>query len=238
MSGSWTPGFAILWAKPTRRSAASQPVRTIRSEEGSNNRRSPVPSRPAIVSASLAPARLRPSALSSVSAPDPVPDGGVRSATGRCGMIRANLRQRLTSDDLDLSIDLLGHGRAAGRRYFAELLTDEGPDRLLDQPELPGLLLRAPRLNAPSAPLFFYVLVRHGLKGSGIDDMRLSDYLGSLLLEFGLGDRAGRISDHDDETRRYVVDLLADLGTARGQRAFLILAHQGNWSLWLAGVFP
>jgi len=153
-------------------------------------------------------------------------------------MIRANLRQRLTSDDFDLAIDLLAGGQPAGRRYYADLMTEEGPDRLLDQPGLADLLRRAPCMDRPSAPLFFYVLVRHGLCESGIDDTRLSDYLGSLLLEFGLRDRAYRIAQHDDESRHYLVDLIADLSTARGQRAFLILAHLGNFSLWLAGVFP
>lgn len=153
-------------------------------------------------------------------------------------MIRPNLRQRLAAEDFQLAIDLLGQGRPAGRQYFAQLMAEEGPDRLLDQPGLPDLLRRAPGMETPSAPLFFYVLVRHGLRESGIDDMRLSDYLGSLLMEFGLRDRAHRIAAHDDDSRHYLVDLVGDLRTARGQRAFLILAHLGNFSLWLAGIFP
>lgn len=141
-------------------------------------------------------------------------------------------------DDFQLAVDLLGQGRPAGGRYFAQLMAEEGPDRLLDQPGLPDLLRRAPAMDAPSAPLFFYVLVRHGLRESGIDDTRLSDYLASLLLEFGLRDRAHRITSHDDEHREYLVDLVADVHSARGQRAFLVLAHLGNYSLWLAGIFP
>ena len=153
-------------------------------------------------------------------------------------MIHANLRQRLTTSDFQLAIDLLGRGRPAGKAYFGGLLAEEGPDRLLDQPGLPDLLRQAPGMDVPSAPLFFYVLVRHGLRESGIDDTRLSDYLGSLLLEFGARDRATRITAHDDESRRYLTDLIADLQSAEGRRAFMILAHLGNFSLWLAGVFP
>jgi hypothetical protein len=153
-------------------------------------------------------------------------------------MIRANLRQRLTAEDFQLAIDLLGQGRPAGSRYFEGLMAEEGPDQLLDQPGLPDLLRGARGMEAPSAPLFFYVLVRHGLRESGIDDTRLSDYLGSLVMEFGLRDRAHRIAAHDDESRHYLVDLVGDLRTARGQRAFLTLAHLGNFSLWLAGIFP
>src|SRR5436190_22218552 len=59
-----------------------------------------------------------------------------------------------------------------------------------------------------------------------------------MLLEFGVRDRANRVSEHDDDTRRYLVDLVADLREARGQRAFLLCAHLGNYSLWLSGIFP
>ena len=153
-------------------------------------------------------------------------------------MIRANLRQRLSASDFDLVIALLGRGRPAGQRYYADLMAEEGPDRLLDEPGLAGLLRGAPLAGGPSAALFFYVVVRHGLRESGIDHLRLSDYLGSLLLEFGVRDRAHRITPHDDEIRHYLADLVADLDSAEGQREFLVLAHLGNFSLWLAGVFP
>src|SRR5439155_17225227 len=120
----------------------------------------------------------------------------------------------------------------------AALAAAEGPDRLLAEPRLLELLRTSPGLAAPSAALLLYVSVRHTLRESGIDDARLSDYLGALLLEFGLRDRAYRISEHDDEVRYYLVDLLADLQVARGRRAFLLCAHMGNYSLWLAGIFP
>jgi hypothetical protein len=153
-------------------------------------------------------------------------------------MIRPNLRAKLTAADLDLAIDLLARGRDAGRRYYADLMREEGPDRLLDQPDLALRLRQAPGVGPASGPLFFYVLVRHTLRASGIDDVKLSDYLGSLLLEFGSRDRAHRITPHDDAVHRYLVDLLHDLGTADNRRTFLLLAHLGNYSLWLAGIFP
>jgi len=153
-------------------------------------------------------------------------------------MIRPNLRAKLTAADLDLAIALLGRGQDAGRRYYSDLAREEGPDRLLDQPDLALLLLEGPGVGQASGPLFFYVLVRHALRASGIDDVKLSDYLGSLLLDFGIRDRAHRVSRHDDAIHRYVVDILQDLGTADERRSFLLLAHLGNYSLWLAGIFP
>ena len=42
-------------------------------------------------------------------------------------MIRANLRQRLTANDFDVAIDLLGRGQPAGTRYYADLLAEGAP---------------------------------------------------------------------------------------------------------------
>jgi hypothetical protein len=153
-------------------------------------------------------------------------------------MIRANLRTRLTASDLDLMIDLLARGDPAGRRYYADLVAEEGPDSLLDAPQLPALLRRWTGVNQPSGALFFYVLVRHTLRAAGIDDIRLSDYLGALLLEFGSRDRAHRVTMNDDEVYRYLVDIAADIPAADGRREFLLFAHMGNYSLWLSGIFP
>ena len=153
-------------------------------------------------------------------------------------MIRANLRERLVPADIQLAAELLSRGRDTERRYYIELAEQEGPDRLLADPELVPLLAGAFGLGAPSAPLFLYVTVRHTLRECGMDDARLADYLGALLLDFGVRDRAFRVTEHDDDTRRYLVDLTADLRVAQGERAFQLCAHLGNYSLWLAGIFP
>jgi hypothetical protein len=153
-------------------------------------------------------------------------------------MILANLRERLTPADVQLVVDLLARGSSNKSRYYADLAEHEGVDRILAEPELMSLLASASRLDAPSAPLFVYVTVRHTLREAGINDPRLANYLGALVLEFGQRDRAYRVQPHDDDTRRYLVDILADLREASGRRAFLLCVHLGNFSLWLAGIFP
>jgi hypothetical protein len=80
--------------------------------------------------------------------------------------------------------------------------------------------------------------VRHALKRSGLEDVRLADYVGALVFEFGLRDRAWRITEHDDAEYRYLVDILAAAEATPGRRGFLLSAHLGNFSLWLAGIFP
>lgn len=153
-------------------------------------------------------------------------------------MILANVRERLTPRDIDLVIDVLAEGDAERQRHLAARARIEGIDSLLDQPDLLGRLERLGALNGPSPALFFYVAARRALLDSGIDDMALSDYVASLLYEFGLRDRAYRIAHHDDEIYSYLVDLAIDIEAIPGRRGFLLCAHLGNFSLWLAGVFP
>src|SRR5207245_4551200 len=94
--------------------------------------------------------------------------------------------------------------------------------------------------DLPSPALFTFVAVRHTLRAAGVDDRALADYLAALLLEFGDHDRHVRIRRSDDETYHYLVDMVEDLMGLddAGERAFLLRAHLGNYSLWLAGLFP
>ena len=81
-------------------------------------------------------------------------------------MIRANMRGRLTAADLQLVILLLSRGSAHRRAYLERRLATEGPDPLLDAPELLERLLTVRTMLVPSEALFFYVLVRQALHGT------------------------------------------------------------------------
>jgi hypothetical protein len=155
-------------------------------------------------------------------------------------MILANVRSRLRAPDLRLVVLALGRGGGNGRARYERLLREEGPDRLLDEPGLFEALLALRTLAVPSAALFAYVAVRHTLLAAGVEDRELAEYLAALLLEFGDHNRHSRIRRTDDETYRYLVDMLADLADVddRGERGFLLRVHLGNYSLWLAGLFP
>lgn len=154
-------------------------------------------------------------------------------------MILANLRERLTNDDLRLVVGVLSRGDPARQAFYTRRLGQDGPDALFDEPGLPRLLRDHPGYGHPSAALFLYVAVRHALRQAGVDDARLADYLGALLYEFGFRGRAWRVSPHDDATYRYLHEIVADIATEPShRRSFLLRVHLGNFSLWLAGVFP
>ena len=155
-------------------------------------------------------------------------------------MILANVRGRLRMPDFRLVALALARGDARRRARYEQLLLEQGPDPLLDEPGLLEALLALRTLAVPSPPLFAYVAVRHALRAAAVDDRELADYLAALLLEFGDHDRHTRIRRADDETYGYLVDIVEDLTALddTGERGLLLRVHLGNYSLWFAGLFP
>ena len=142
-------------------------------------------------------------------------------------VITADARSRITAQDLELLCAALGL-RAATLR---------GLDAVLDRREVATFLLDG-KMPGPSPSLFFYVLVRHSLLDVGVDDPSVADYFAAMLREFGVGQRATRVDDVDDQDHRYLVDILAELAVSTGDRQFKISVHLGDFALWLSGVFP
>jgi len=153
-------------------------------------------------------------------------------------MILANTRGQLKPNDLQLVLLLLSRGSATRRALLERRLTQEGPDSLLESPDLPEALLAVRTILVPSPALFFYVMVRHALRTAEVDDRDLADYLASMLLEFGRRERAYQVDWNDDQRHRYMIDILADLELSQGARRFKVMVHLGNYALWLAGLFP
>jgi hypothetical protein len=153
-------------------------------------------------------------------------------------MIVANLRHRLTRSDAQLTLALLAqHGRAAADAAEDALRTG-GLDGLLDDPRLLQALLET-RLGArASLSLFVYVVARHALLRQGESDRVMADYAASLLLHFGLRDRATRISEVDDQTYDTLSGLLDEANGPDPRRTLMVRAHLGSYALWLAGMFP
>lgn len=151
-------------------------------------------------------------------------------------MIFPNVRASFGRAEANAILGLLDAGDAAQRERTAARLRDEGFDALLDDPRTLNAVLTGE--SAASPGLIFYLLVRHALLETGIDDRTLADYLAALLVEFGREDRAYRIQPGDPERYFYLVDLIAEMDRPDGRRQFLVRAHLGNYALWLSGIFP
>lgn len=153
-------------------------------------------------------------------------------------MITANTRQKLSRDDAQLMVRMLARVGAAEQTTLESRLADEGIDAVLDDPHLPHALLRLSEGSHASLPLFVYVFVRHALLRSGEHDRALADYVASIVLHFGLGKRASRVSAHDDETYETLTDIVRDVNDPDARRSFLVRTHLGNYALWLSGLYP
>jgi hypothetical protein len=152
-------------------------------------------------------------------------------------VIVADTRAGLTRDDARLALALLDQAGAESDASEARL-REEGIDALLDDPRLLAALIKSGLGRAASLRLFLYVVVRHAMLQSGLDDRALADYAASVLLHFGSRGRANRIREADDVMYDTLVALLSDVNGPDARRTLLVRAHLGNYALWLAGVFP
>jgi hypothetical protein len=153
-------------------------------------------------------------------------------------MIVADIRHALRRDDAQLVLRLIARGSAAEFERAEGVLRDEGLDTLLDDPRLLSALLESRQGACASYPLFAYVVVRHAMQSVGETDRVLADYVASIMLHFGLQQRANRVGEADDEYYDTVAELLGAVDGPDAQRAFMVRAHLGNYALWLSGMFP
>lgn len=153
-------------------------------------------------------------------------------------MILPNVRASFGPEEVRCLLRLLSRGDPEERRRWERALEEEGLDHLLDHPRTLDRILDAERVEVLPIRLVLYVVLRHALVESGIESRSIADYLTAMVAEFGLRRRARRISEHADQEYDYLVDILGELGSAEGRRAFLLRAHLGNFALWLAGLFP
>lgn len=152
-------------------------------------------------------------------------------------MILPTLRASLTRRDALHLVDLLGRHDPALREAARVRLEEEGADALLDDPRVRNALLTDPDVSAPPG-IIFYVLVRQALLEGGLDDPDAADFVASVVLAFGGSNRAYRVRDGDPAEYFYLVDLVARAAGVSEHEAFMVRAHLGNFSLWLAGLFP
>lgn len=153
-------------------------------------------------------------------------------------MILADVRQSLTRADAQLALRLIARGSGGELARSEDRLRDQGIDALLDDPRLLAALVESRQGAHASLALFTYVLTRHALSARGETDRVLADYVASIVLHFGMRDRAERVAGTDDESYASLTELVEDADDTDARRAFLVRAHLGNYALWLSGLFP
>jgi hypothetical protein len=152
-------------------------------------------------------------------------------------MIQANCRERFTADDFDFVVRILSRSERDSVNLVSLLTDGEARDSILDHPQLlDSILADGAPLNI-SPQLYFYILIRHVLKETGLNDRAVSDYLASLLETFSRTARMRSPADGNSNPVQYVSDMLIALQKASPAQSFLIRAHVGNYSLFITGMF-
>lgn len=152
-------------------------------------------------------------------------------------MIKANCRERFTAADFEFVVQTLSKTERDSVNLI-ELLTDhEARDAILDDPRLFHSLLEGESPLSISPQLYFYILTRHVLKQTGLNDRCLSDYVASLLERFSHTARMRSPADGRETPIQYLSDMLVALRDASPQQNFLIRAHIGNYALFITGIF-
>jgi hypothetical protein len=153
-------------------------------------------------------------------------------------MIKANCRDRFTAADFDFVVQTLAVSERDSVN-LVDLLTDaDSRDSILDHPRLFQKILEHGAPLTISPQLYFYILIRHVLKETGLNDRSVSDYVASLLETFSQTARMKSPADGRATPIQYVSDMLVALRSASPVQTFLIHAHVGNYALFIAGMFP
>jgi hypothetical protein len=151
-------------------------------------------------------------------------------------VIRPNCRVQFTAEDVDFVLSVLGP-KAGSAETLVKLLGDEETrDLILDDESLLRAVLEHRNCLRISTHFYFYILVRHTFRRSGLQERPLADYVASVLAEFSQFERTRCVVK--GQPIDYFFEMLAALQTADDTTSFYIRAHIGNQSLFLSGVFP
>lgn len=150
-------------------------------------------------------------------------------------------RARLSRRDFEFMAAILDQLDPSKEDSFIRLARDpETLNTLLDHPKVLDSLLSMKQPINVSSELYFYVLVRHALKESGVDHLEVADYVAGTLVEFANGNPfytdAGSPVQIDGVP--YHIEFIEAINAANAYDRFYLHVHCGNQFLVLTGLFP
>lgn len=152
-------------------------------------------------------------------------------------VIQPNCRIQFTAEDIDFIVSVLGGKAGAGECLVKLLADEEARDQILDDEALFHALLEQRGCLRVSSRFYFYVLVRHVLRRSGMNDRAVADYVAEMLTQFSRIEQTRCAVPGRPKPLDYFFEMLAALQEADDRTRFCIHAHIGNYSLYLSGVF-
>ena len=153
-------------------------------------------------------------------------------------VIQPNCRVQFAAEDVEFILSVLSR-KLGDRDGLVRLLGDEeSRDQILDDDELLHALLERRGCLRVSSRFYFYILVRHVFRRSGIQDRVVADYVAEVLAEFAHAEGARCRVPGQPGPLNYFFEMLSALEEADDRTRFVLRAYIGNYSLFLSGVFP
>lgn len=153
-------------------------------------------------------------------------------------VIQPNCRVQFAAEDVEFIVSVMSR-KLGDRECLVRLLSDEtSRDLILDDDALLRALLERRGCLRVSSRFYFYILVRHAFRRSGIQDRVVADYVAEVLAEFAQAERARCVVPGQASPLNYFFEMLSALEEADDRTRFVLRAYIGNYSLFLSGVFP
>ena len=153
-------------------------------------------------------------------------------------VIQPNCRVQFTAADVDFIAANLSR-KTGDAECVTRLLSDpESRDAILDDESLFRAVLENRGCLTISSHLYFYILVRHVLRRSGIEDRVVADYVAEILSEYSNIERTKYRAPGQPEPLNYFFEMMMALQRADDRNNFELRAHIGNYALFITGVFP
>src|SRR6266487_6106282 len=153
-------------------------------------------------------------------------------------VIQHNCRMQFTAEDIEFILGVLGPKSSVAESLVNLLADEEARDLILDDESLFRALLEQRGCLRVSTHFYFYVLVRHVFKHSGIEDRQVADYVAKVLAEYSRIENTRCVLRGKPEPLDYFFEMVAALQQVDDHTGFFIRAHIGNHSLFMSGIFP
>src|SRR5215471_14446581 len=129
-------------------------------------------------------------------------------------VIQPNCRVQFAAEDVEFVLSVLSR-KLGDRECLVRLLADEETrDQILDDEDLLRELLERRACLRVSSRFYFYVLVRHVFRRSGIQDRAVADYVAEVLAEFARAERARCVVPGGANPLDYFFEMLSALQKA------------------------
>src|SRR5437762_1584455 len=137
-------------------------------------------------------------------------------------LIQPNCRIQFAAEDIEFILSVLGQ-KIGTAECLVKLLADEDSrDVILDDEALLHALLERGGCLRVSTRFYFYILVRHVFRRSGIQERKVADYVAEVLAAFARTERSRCVVPGQKNPLDYFFEMLAALNTADDRTSFFI----------------